>query len=743
MKRNRIKGISRFLSVLTAAILLFSGAGTAYAASETAAPYADAQKVSAPLFDEPQSLNLPRNITSFWFRIPNGTSLGDQCSLSLGMTAAETLIDDRSTVTLFLGNQQIATARILDIVKKRGGMWVVPIPAKSLKTDGTLNELRIVTAQRTILGDCADIDNPANWVRLETTSRLNLDVLRMGDPVLGTALPYMFDKVNQGDRLAAEFILPSGENSDVRSTMLTAASAIGAAYPSKSTVGFVVSQGSSAATEQNRIRIGLGSQKPRDMAAIPSLNEENGYLSITRNNQYCDLSLYGANAAGLSKTAAFFTHRDYLAQLSGGTAAISTDLRNVGTGFVKNEDGYYKLSDFGYDTASLAGAFHQEVNYTLKQPQGVQSGPDSYLEIHFRHSKALVGDTSLLTVHVDGTAVDSIQLSDSNAEGGSIKVKIPPAALDKSSFDVKVECYNYLGKVDCSKDYYDVAWTVIDKDSVVYFQPGDAGIPPTIQPLPSFGGPSGESWPTAILCAPSNTSQKMMEAAVGLVCRAGQNSGAYRWEYANNLDSKLKESSDILILGTNDNLQIPKEISDLLNVVPQKDGFALSKDPVVSAEALQNKIIIQAVRSPWNFYRKVYVVTCPPGMEGVLKEFVSERKALNELSGTISLIDGKKAVTNVTAADSTVGKAAENLPFSIDRFLGKIVRATGISRGGLLAILILVLAIILLIIKVYRTPRRFEKAKKKMETINKDAGRALEEAPKDIEDDFGKDDNGR
>ena len=130
-------------------------------------------------------------------------------------------------------------------------------------------------------------------------------------------------------------------------------------------------------------------------------------------------------------------------------------------------------------------------------------------------------------------------------------------------------------------------------------------------------------------------------------------------------------------------------------------------------------------------------------MEGVLKEFVSERKALNELSGTLSLIDGKKAVTNVTAADSTVSKAAENLPFSIDRFLGKIVRATGISRGGLLAILILVLAIILLIIKVYRTPRRFEKAKKKMETINKDAGRALEEAPKDIEDDFGKDDNGR
>lgn len=743
MKRNSFKEISRFLSILMAAFLLSSGAVTVYASPETTASYADAQKVSAPLFDEPQSLKLPRNSTSFWFRIPNGTALGDQCNLSLGMTAAETLINDRSTVTLFLGNQQIASARILDIVKEQGGMWVVPISAAILKTDGTLNELRIVTAQRTILGDCADIDNPANWVKLETTSRLNLDVLQMGDPVLGTALPYMFDKVDQGNRLAAEFIIPSGEDSDVRSAILTAASAIGSAYPSKSTVDFAVSQDSSAATEQNRIRIGLGPQKPLDMGAIPPLNGESGYLSIARNDQYCDLSLYGADAAGLSKTAAFFTHSDYLEQLSDSTAVISTDLRNIGTGFVKNEDGYYKLSDFGYDTASLAGAFHQEINYTLKQPQGVRSGPDSYLEIHFRHSKALVGDTSLLTVHVDGAAVNSIQLSDSNAEDGSIKVKIPAAALDKSSFDVKVECYNYLGKIDCSKDYYDVAWTVIDKDSIVYFQPGDVGIPPTIQPLPSFGKPSGENWPTAILCAPSNISQTVMEVAAGLVCRAGQNSGAYRWEYAHNLDSKQKEYSDILILGNNDNVQIPKEISDLLSVVPQEDGFSLSKDPVVSAEALQNKIIIQVVRSPWNFYRKVYVVICPSGMEGILKEFISEHKTLNELSGTISLIDEKAAVTNIIAAESTVGGTTENLPFSIDRFLGKIVRATGIARGGLLAILILILIIVLLIIKVSRTPHRFESAKIKMETINKDAGKASEEVLDNTEDDFNNDDNGR
>lgn len=742
MKRNRFKGMLRFLSALMATLLLFSGAGAVYAARGTTASSVSTQMVSAPLFTESQSLKLPRNSTSFWFRIPSGTRLGDQCSLSLGMTAAETLIDDHSTVTLFLGDQQIASARILDIVQKQGGMWTVPIPAGALKTDGTLNELQIITAQRTILGDCADIDNPSNWVRLETTSRLNLDVLQMGEPILGTAFPYMFDRADQSDRLAAEFILPSGENADIRSAMLTLASSIGAAYPSKGSAAFVVSSDSSASTEQNRIRIGLGSQKPADMAEIPFLNAENGYLSIAQNDSYCDLSLYGADAAGLSKTAAFFTHRDYLAQLSDKSAVISTDLRNIGTGFVKNEDGYYKLSDFGYDTTTLAGAFHQEISYTLKQPYGIRSGADSYLEIHFRHSKALVGDTSLLTVYVDGEAIGSIQLSDSNAENGSIKVKLPSSALDKNSFDVKVDCYNYLGKIDCSKDYYDVAWTVIDKDSVVYFQPGDSGISPTIQPLLSFGGASDSSWPTAVLCAPANSSQTMLEAAAALACRAGQNSGAYRWEYTNALDDAQKDSSDILILGSNDNIQIPKEISDLLSVVPQKGGFTLSKNAEVSAEALQNKIVIQTVRSPWNFYRKVYVITCPTGMESTLKTFIADRKNLSKLSGTISLIDETQEVTNVSTLGS--GKTAEKLPFSFERFVGKIVRATGVSRGGLLTILILLFIIILLIIKVSRSHHRFEAAKEKMETINKDAGKDEDDATEDgRNDDFDDDGNRR
>ncbi len=696
--------------------------------------------VSVPLFAEPQSLNLPRNISSFWFRIPSGTTLGDQCGLTLILSATETLLEDYSTITLQLNNVYLSTASIIDILENRAGSWTVPIPAARLKTDGSLNELRIVTAQRSILGDCADIDNPANWVRLEKSSRLNLDVLQLGEPLLGDTLPYMFDQVGQHNQTRAEFILPQRSDESVRSAMLNVASAIGAVFPAKDTVNFNVSQDVSAGVESNRIYIGLGSQLPAEMALAPTVAEENGYLSIVRNSDYNDLFLYGAQPAGLAKASAFFTHPEYLAQLSGKSAAISTNLLGLNKPANKHEDGYYTLADFGYGTASLAGAFHQSITYTIKQPHSIRSGPDSYVEIHFRHSTALVADTSTLTVYINDVAINSIQLSSSNAREGSVRAKIPANALDRSAINIRVECYNYLGKLDCSKDYYDTAWTVIDAASVIYFEPGISSIAPTVQQFPFFDAGLGETAPQALLLLPQSAPQALVEAATSLVCRAGQNSGTtHRWDYAGSLTDKNKEALDLLIMGSNSGVVIPSEIAQQLHILPKDGGFALSGTAPVSAEALQDKIVVQVVRSPWNFYRKAYVVTFPDGMEAHLKQFVSERSNLNRLDGAIALIDAAGTVTVIE--DDTV-QMSDKVPFSIDRAIGRLVRLTGIPRIGLLIIALLVLMVVILIIRASRNRRRFEDAKKKMEIINADAGKTPEDVADEADlDDFVQDED--
>jgi cellulose synthase operon protein B len=733
MKKKRFLWIAPVLAVmmvLTAFPIRANAAETTTTASDPAK--AADENIEVPLFTEPQSLKLPHNTTSFWFMIPSGTKLGDKCSLSLRMAVTGTILNDYSSVTLMINSVQISSAHIMDVIHNNGGCWTVPIPVERLKTDGTLNELRIVTAQRSILGDCADIDNPSNWVTLEESSRLNLNVLKMGDPDLSTALPYFFNRVDQTNRMNAEFVLPTGADNNARAAMLTVASAIGAQYPTKSNVRFTVSQGSSANEEQNRIDIGLGSQQPQSPMTVTALAAGNGYLAVASDGSYNDFCVSGADAEGLARAAAFLTNSKYLTQLSGSSAVISTDLRNKSAGFTKKTDGYYALSDFGYDTANLDGAFHQEVTYTLKQPDAIRSGGDSYVEIHFRHSTALVADSSLLTVYVNNVAINSVQLSDSNAAGGTIKAKIPASALENGTINIKVECYNYLGKIDCSKDYYDTAWTVVDKDSVVYLEPGSSGLRPTVQQFPVFDVQTANTARTAILSLPRNASGTLLEAAAELTCRAGQNSGAAcRWEYADSLSaSSDKASSDILIMGSNDGVTIPDEVAKLLNVIPKaNNNFSIVGTASVTEEALRNKILVQAVRSPWNFSRKVYVVTCPSSMESQLKQFVTDRSSLNKLSGSMAMIDEKGAVTTVSGTAETTDK----IPLTADRAISQIVQTTGIPRMGLLIILACILIIIFLIIKALTNRRRFSDAKKKMEGINTNAARHTAKAPSPTE----------
>lgn len=728
MKKKRCLWIIPLLITLMV-LTAFPAEAAAKAINTDAAPKVTGETIQVPLFTEPQALKLPHNTTSYWFMIPNGTKLGSNCSVSLQIAITGTILHDYSSMTLLINDVPISSMRILDTIHNKEGVWTVPIPVERLKTDGTLNELRIATAQRSILGDCADIDNPSNWVTLKENSTLNLNVLQMGDPSLSTALPYFFNRIDQSNQANAEFVLPNNADANTRASMLTVASAIGSQYPSKNNVQFAVSQGNSANEDPNRIYIGIGSQQPQGIATIPSLNTGNGYLAVAKDSGHYNFSLFGADATGLSKAAAFFTNSTYLTQLSGSSAVISTDLRNKAKGITKKEDGYYALSDFGYDTVNLAGAFHQEANFVLKQPDTMRSGSDSYVEIHFRHSTALVADTSLLTVFVNNVAMNSVQLSDSNAASGTIKATIPASALEKSTVNIKVECYNYLGKIDCSKDYYDTAWTVVDKDSTVYFEPGNSSLRPTLQQFPVFDLQTGNTVHTAILSLPQSTSGAMLETASELACRAGQNTGeAYRWEYTNGLEACAdKASSDILIMGSNDNVAIPDAVAKVLDVVPHgNNDFTIANSASVTKEALQNKIVVQVVRSPWNFARKVYVLTCPTSMESQLKQFVTNRDGLSKLSGYMALIDEKGTVTSITAAAT---ETADQVPLTFDRVVGQIVRFTGIPKVGLLIILVCIVIIILLIIKSLRNRSRFANAKKKIEITNSAGGKHAAKVP--------------
>jgi hypothetical protein len=693
-------GIGRVRRILAGLAALALILGNTALAEVVDAP----RTVDLPIFTENQLLNLPRNASSFWFQVPSGTVLS-AAQLRLRVTASDTLIGERSSITLALNGENLATRRIPEIAALLDGLWTVDIPVAAIRTDGSLNELRFTTAQRSIEGDCVDIDNLSNWVQLREDSRLRLTVAREGALTLSGVLPRFYDTLENSGALSTEFVLGASPSNESLAAMLRVAGAVGDAYPYRDDVNVAVSAAERSAIP-NKIYVGREALTAWPGPAGTPGGAGEGVLAVAQNGGVNRLLLYGSDEAGLDRAAALLANGELLRQAGGTSLTLTSDVPRPAAGGESHESGYYALSDFGYNTVNLAGAFHQEATFTLTQPGGLMSGRNSYVEIRYRHSEALLADNSLLTVYVNGTPMGSAKLSSSNAGGGKIKVRFPAEALAAQNIRVKVEVYNYLGRVDCSKDYSDTAWTVIDKDSVVYFEPGERAIQPTLSGFPSLSQGAEE----AVLAVRSGAPAGTYDLAAALAVRAGQANGqAGAWRVAN-LEALPgdKADADFVILTDNEHAALPEALKNVFAVAPEGNGrFRASSEVSLPAELMKDKIVFQVARSPWSFDRRVYLVTYPEGMEAAALALVSNRSILKALGGSAAFASASGNVSTLTP-DAISATVAPPMTLARAVYLAEI--RTGYPIEWMLVFLAALAVIAFLIVRAARNKSRFKKA---------------------------------
>ncbi len=492
---------------------------------------AESGYVDLQLFEKTQRMDMPKNTASYWFTLPEGTVVDENSYLMLHMKLSNTLIYERSSITLEVNETALETKWILDLQEDTDCSWKVAVPADVLRI-GELNELKIITTQRSIEGDCADIDNPSNWVNFLNTSYLHIAIDRFAAPKLNNLYNFLYDGLEDRGILENEFILPKDADDLQVEGMLQAAAAVGMYYPYNDTLIYHVStQVPTAEAIRNKIFIGYDTAYAgnQELLQPEHLTENEGYISVADKagtSPYYKTLITGKDADGLQKAVQFFSNKDFLSEIASDQVYVTSDIATLQSKSIRQktkikESGYYKLEDFGYDSVNLAGAFHQSTSFSLMQPGGIQSGDDSYILVRFRHSKALESDHSLMTVYFDDVAAGSVKLSASNADYGELKVAVPKECLQKSTVNVTIDCYNYLGKIDCSKDYYDTAWTVIDKSTDIYFEPGDTGVTPTLVSAPSFYLDGSQN--TIVMGLSKQTSEEQLTAAGELATRAGQN----------------------------------------------------------------------------------------------------------------------------------------------------------------------------------------------------------------------------
>ena len=124
------------------------------------------------------------------------------------------------------------------------------------------------------------------------------------------------------------------------------------------------------------------------------------------------------------------------------------------------------------------------------------------------------------------------------------------------------------------------------------------------------------------------------------------------------------------------------------------------------SEALGDKIVIQVVRSPYNYKRVVYVIIwLGEKYEQALFEFTSDKTVGYQLRGELALFSEDGAVSI-----NAVEEVEEALPFSPELVVNRIVREIGIPKVGLAVIAGLIFIIILQIIRAANKKDRFESA---------------------------------
>lgn len=695
------------IRILFVLMLILSVSLSSVAFAEETAPVTEAlgTAISVPLFSEPQKVTLPRAVTSFWFMMPYGTEVG-KAEVTLIVDSADCIIEEYSFATLRVNNYDVETINLVSLRGQRGGVWKVEIPVEYLKCDGTLNQLSIITAQRTILGDCADIDNLANWLIISDESTLDLQIISMGEATLSTLYDCMFNRVDGLDSIRAAFLPEGKEPAAELSAMFSMASSFGAAYPYKSTVLLPVGQNEAFA---NSVVISASQ-------TAPVLKAGEGYLKIENANGGCKVIVSGADTAGLKKAADIMLYNSYLSQLSGQEKVIASSVKPASTGFALNEDHMYTLADYGYEDISLEGAFHQSTSFDVRQPNGIRSGADSYFELHFRHSAALLGDSSLLTVYFNHVAYSSVQLSSTNAANGVLRVRIPADVLDDDRITVTVEVYNYLGKIDCSKDWSDVAWSVIDSDSVFYFQDGDTTVTPDLASFPALPSVAAGQEHKVVVSLPDMSNEKVLEAANELICVSAQKSlSAASYTVVDKVDSQTAANADIFIFGSVSDITLPAEICEKLYIFPENGSFTIKEGIPTIPEAVSDKLILQVIASPYDYTRVIYVVMWPDQGEDMLLSFTQDRDQINAVSGVVALAGG---ASSGMVPLSSANEVRASVPLTPEVVINRVVNQTGISRIGLLIILLLIIIIIIFIIRAILKKNRFEKAKRKMEETN-------------------------
>lgn len=286
------------------------------------------------------------------------------------------------------------------------------------------------------------------------------------------------------------------------------------------------------------------------------------------------------------------------------------------------------LKDLGYENVPVKDFFHQRLSFSNIPIRKLQK--NSFIDLHFRYSKALDFDNSYVKVFFNGAEAARKKLNKLNSGNDSIKVPIPEINSDSESLNLEVVFF-LVPKDDklLSQQGEDIWAMLLNKSCLCFSKKQNENF--VLENYPNFFIENG-ILKDLLFVFPDNINSQHLAIGVNIAAFIGQ-----RATFMQNIEA-VKESEFnkeysnknlIIIEAFKDNHLIKKN----QNIFPSKSQENLSSF-MASGKSNDDISILFLDKSPFNQKRCIMMVTGDK-----IKPYVVTKKKSDYLKGNVFLID--------------------------------------------------------------------------------------------------------
>lgn len=329
-------------------------------------------------------------------------------------------------------------------------------------------------------------------------------------------------------------------------------------------------------------------------AGILLLPGETNFLVVT-----------GKDQSTLEKAAAVLSNPVTMNQLKGNIKMVGID-EDV---YVQREGvkQYTKLTETG---TYLDGPFRQKADYFIDFENNRRLAYGSEIDLHFRYSKNLDFDRSLVSVYVNDVPIGSQKLSLAKAEGDNIVLNIPTDTKVTGSFTLTVAFDLEIKDLWCTLRQGETPWAYVSDESMLKLN--SVEVPYYLFENYPYPFISAGEFNNLVLVIPDGNNDMDLNLVGGFMLTLGQflkyNTGEFKVVRAS--DTGYLDKKNVIAIGTFQNNQFIAKLNDKLFFKFYDNGAGIMSNEKLLIEPAYSTTLsaAQIIQSPYSSVKNAILV---------------------------------------------------------------------------------------------------------------------------------------